>query len=77
MKKIYDFRCLNGHLFESYAESETKSMPCEICNQASTTVVSCAGFMLDPISGDYPTATRKWAKMRQEKIKAERRVANS
>lgn len=77
MKKIYDFRCPKGHLFESYVESETKTMPCNICKQDSIRVVSCGGFILDPISGDYPSATRKWAKMREEKIKAERRVANS
>lgn len=77
MRRIYDFRCSEGHLFEKFIDSDIKSIDCDICGQPSTRVVSCAAPMLDPISGDYPSATMKWAKMRQEKIKAERKAASA
>ena len=34
-------------------------------------------FSLDPISGDFPDATRKWAKHREMTIKQERKQENS
>ena len=77
MKRIYDFKCPDGHYAERFVEESVYLDTCEICNQETARVVSCAPPMLDPISGDYPTATMKWAKMRQDKIKAERKLANS
>jgi len=77
MKRIYDFKCPDGHYVEKFVDESVYQDTCDICNQESTRVVSCRGILLDPISGDYPTATMKWAKMRQEKIKAERKLANS
>lgn len=77
MKRIYDFKCPNGHKFEKFIDSEVRKVSCDICKQESTRLVSCTTFVLDPISGDYPTATRKWAKMREERIKAERKVTGN
>jgi hypothetical protein len=77
MKRIYDFQCPNGRTFEKYIDSEISEVDCDICKQKSTRLISCRGLVLDPISGDYPTATMKWAKMRQERIKAERKVASA
>tara|TARA_R100001530_G_scaffold122582_1_gene90248 strand:- start:657 stop:890 length:234 start_codon:yes stop_codon:yes gene_type:complete len=77
MRKIYDFRCPEGHVFEKYIDDDIKNVPCEICKQESTRVVSCRGILLDPISGDFPSTTMKWARDRQVKIKAERKVAEA
>jgi|TARA_R110000824_G_scaffold159471_1_gene333859 hypothetical protein len=77
MKRIYEFRCPEGHRSEKFIDETIYQISCKICKQESTRVVSCRGISLDPISGDYPSTTMKWAKMRQEKIKAERKLANS
>jgi len=77
MRMIFEFRCPDGHRIEKFVESSVREITCSVCEQVSTRVVSCRGISLDPISGDYPSATMKWAKMRQEKIKAERKVANA
>ena len=77
MKKLYDFRCSCGHLFEKFTESSQRTVPCNLCDEVATRIVSYGGPVLDPISGDFPSATRRWALNRQEKIKAERRVTQS
>jgi len=77
MKRIYDFLCPDGHVVEKYIEIDTTIIPCEICNQEAIRVVSFAGPCLDPISGDFPSATLRWARGRQAKIKAERKVAEA
>jgi hypothetical protein len=77
MKRIYDFRCPEGHVIEKYIDSDIQNVSCEICKQESARVVSCRGLLLDPISGDFPSATMRWARDRQVKIKAERKVAKA
>jgi len=77
MKRLYDFRCSNEHVFERLADESERSVPCNLCGKVATRLVSYAGPMLDPISGHFPSATRKWALNRQEKIKAERRASES
>ena len=78
MRRIYDFKCpKDGHLFEKFVDSDVYSLPCNLCNKVATRIVSFAGPVLDPISGDFPSATRRWSLNRQEKIKAERKAADS
>ena len=77
LKAIFDFRCPDGHKFEKYVDSDVHTVSCVICSQPSDRLVGGARPMLDPISGDFPSATRKWAINRQQKIKAEKREAKS
>ena len=73
-RRIYDFRCPGGHVVEKFIDDSVTQVDCEICQQSSTRLVSFAGPVLDVISGHFPSATMRWAKDRQEKIKAERRA---
>ena len=77
MKRLYDFECPDGHKFEQFSDTSSRSVPCRFCGKVATRIVSYAGPMLDPISGHFPSATRKWALNRQQKIKAERRATRS
>jgi len=77
MRRIYDYECSNGHVVERFAELSDRDLPCKLCGEVSTRLVSYAGPVLDPISGDFPSATRRWALNRQQKIKAERKTAES
>lgn len=70
---IFEFRCPEGHRSEKLVDSSVRQIDCPDCRQSSTRVVSCAGPMLEVVSGDFPGATMKWARDRQKKIKAERR----
>jgi predicted nucleic acid-binding Zn ribbon protein len=73
MRIILDYKCSNGHIFEKFTEPEP-SISCPTCGAESNRIVTAANVRLDPISGDFPSATRSWAKMRQEKIKQERKA---
>ena len=74
-RMIFEFRCPDGHRNDEFVETSVKQIDCPDCRQSATRVVSCAGPMLEVISGDFPGATMKWARGRQKKIKAERREA--
>ena len=50
-------------------------VPCNLCDEVATRIVSYGGPVLDPISGHFEC--RRWALNRQEKIKAERRATQS
>lgn len=78
MRRMFDYKCPLGHKFEAFVEVEDKTkLPCNTCGKASSRILSYGGPVLDPISGDFPSATRRWALNRQIKIKQERREARS
>lgn len=75
MRRIFDFKCSNDHIFEAFVDSECKEMGCRECDDVAVRVISPVRSVLDPISGSFPGATMKWARDRQRKIKQERRSA--
>jgi Zn finger protein HypA/HybF involved in hydrogenase expression len=60
--RLYDFKCSNGHITEHFVDSETRTVKCPECDQDAKRVISKCSFVLDPVSGDYPGATMKWAR---------------
>lgn len=78
MRRMFDYKCPLGHKFEAFVEVADKTkLPCKTCGKASSRILTYGGPVLDPISGDFPSATRRWALNRQIKIKQERREARS
>jgi hypothetical protein len=59
---LYDFRCPKGHVEEHWVKSNTKTVRCKSCGEDSDRIISGGNFVLDPLSGDFPGATLKWAK---------------
>ena len=76
MRVLNDFECPEGHRFERFIDSESKETRCD-CGLMATKVLSAPRVYLDPISGDFPGATMKWARQRQEQIKAERKSSDA
>ena len=71
---IYDYRCTKCQKVteKSLKLSELdKKITCE-CGGECTRVILSVNFSLDPISGDFVTATDKWAKGRERKMAKER-----
>lgn len=60
--RLYDFKCLNGHITEHFVNSETRTVKCPECDQDAKRIISPVTSVLDAISGDYPGATMKWAR---------------
>lgn len=76
MRVLLDFRCEDGHVEELFVEASTQTAPCPNCGKLATKQISPIKTNLDPISGDFPGATMKWARQREEKIKQERKREN-
>jgi hypothetical protein len=74
---LYDFKCDNGHIHEALIDSSKSFKKCAVCESTAHRIISSVNFSLDPISGDFPDATRKWAKHREMTIKQERKQENS
>lgn len=50
-----------------------EEMVCPTCGGKARFIVSTPLISLDGISGDFPTATDRWAKLRADRLKAERK----
>jgi hypothetical protein len=75
MFRLYDFKCPCGQAFEELVTPDHMTTRCA-CGEEATRLVSAPRAKLDPISGDFPDATRRWAKTRANHIKYERRQAS-
>jgi hypothetical protein len=73
MRKLFDFKCSNGHCTEHLVEDSVTSIRCA-CGVESTRMISPVKTVLDHISGDFPGATMKWARHREQKIQQERKT---
>jgi hypothetical protein len=76
MRAIYEYRCKEGHTQDRYTDSECTSVPCLDCGNKAERIISAVRSKLDPISGDFEAATRKWMRNRSQKLQQERK-ANS
>lgn len=77
MRRIFEFQCSDNHVSERYISEDVTEAPCKVCSLPAQRVVSAVRSKLDPISGDFPGETAKWAKMRQKQIQIERKRENS
>lgn len=62
MIRVYDFLCPTDHMFELFVSEEIEEADCPECGTKARRIISGGNFKLDAVSGDYPTATAKWAK---------------
>ena len=76
MALLIDFQCEDGHVNEHFVSSETTEVVCKTCGKLATKLVTAPRISLDPVSGDFPGATNKWLKAREQKLQQERK-ANS
>ena len=74
MRRLYDFKCKQDHLFEAFVDETVKELHCDVCGEVAPRMISTPTISLDPVSGLYPSATSKWAKMRAEKLALERKT---
>jgi hypothetical protein len=72
-RRLFDFECKNSHITEAFVDLDTKEVQCGECGEKATRIISPSRVYLDPISGDFPVATARWARMRSEKIALEKK----
>lgn len=73
----YEYLCNECHEVSTdlrKVDDRNKEMVCPVCNGKAEFIVSTPQIRLDGISGDFPTASDRWAKLRESKLKAERKA---
>jgi len=72
-RRLFDFRCSTGHVFEAFVESDVRLRYCTQCKTIAQRQIAAPHIVLDGISGDFPTAADKWEKRRESHMKQERK----
>jgi len=72
---LFDFKCDSNHVTEKLVKSDTTDIECLVCGNKALRQISAVRSKLDHISGDFPGATMRWAKQREQKIKHERKTS--
>ena len=71
-KRMFEFRCGEGHTTEEYIDSEVNAIECSVCQCMSLRIISAPRIALEGITGDFPTAADAWARKHEEAT----RIAN-
>ena len=72
-KRLFDFRCANGHIHEELVPSDWRSVPCDQCNQPANRLIAAPHVQLEGITGAFPSAAAAWEKRRESHMAAERK----
>lgn len=71
--RVFDFRCVHGHVSEHFVGAETRAVQCPECDQLALRLPSAARAKLEPFTGAFPGAADKWVRDRESKMAKERR----
>lgn len=69
MRILIDFKCDNGHIHERFIDASTQEVRCETCGEVAYRVISPVRSLMDPFSGHFHDATRKWEKYHEDMAK--------
>lgn len=72
-RRLFDFRCSTGHVFEVLVECDVRLKYCEQCKTIAERLIGAPRPVLDGTSGDFPTAADQWERRRESHMKKERR----
>ena len=75
MRRLFDFKCPNGHITEELVESET-AIQCS-CGLEAKRILSPIRCQLEGLTGHFPGAHIKWAKKHEQAAKLESAKAES
>lgn len=73
MKILRDFACAKcGDTNERFIDADVRSVPCE-CGGSMQRVMGMPHVTLEGITGDFPGAADRWARVREEKAAIHKR----
>lgn len=76
-KRIFEFVCSKGHLFDKLVDSEIRTTDCKECGKSAERIISTPMVKLEGVTGDFPGAAMQWERKRAEKIKADQKASAS
>lgn len=75
MRKIFEFLCGDAHLSEKLVDDAVRTIQCPTCDKEAHRVVSAPTTKLEGFTGAFPDAYDRWARVRAEKLKQEKKAA--
>lgn len=70
MRVMNDFMCGDcGTVTEKFVDVEFKTIECPECHGDATLLQAMPTVKLDGCSGDFPGASERWARIREEKAR--------
>lgn len=73
MNRIFEFSCDDGHISEQLVSDSCRESTCRECGKAAIRIMSAPRVNLEGITGAFPGAYEKWARVRAEKLAVERK----
>lgn len=75
MALVYDYECERGHVTEQFvtAAERDRPIPCPRCGAPSVRRPATPRVKLEGITGAFPTAYDRWERVREEKMREERK----
>lgn len=77
MRRLFDFKCTDGHVTEQFIDDKTHKSTCDQCDKPASRIISPVRSMLDPLSGAFPKATDKWTRNREQRMKIENKAMDN
>lgn len=65
-KRIFEFRCVKGHVTDKFIDDEVLVVECPHCRNDASRIISTPRIALEGITGAFPTAADKWARKHEE-----------
>ena len=65
-KRLFEYRCKSGHVSEALTYYETQEIHCRSCGEPAQRIISPVRSKLEGITGAFPTAYDRWAKVHEE-----------
>lgn len=69
-KRIFEFRCVKGHVNEKLVDDEIRSIECPHCRNEAARIISSPRIRLEGITGAFPTAHDQWARKHEQAARA-------
>ena len=70
MRIINDFQCSEGHTTEHLVEHTQNTVVCPVCGKRAQRQLAAPRSKLEGITGAFPSAYDKWAKVHEQAAKA-------
>lgn len=70
--RVFDFLCPRGHRTEHFVDADIVEVECK-CGALGARQIAAPRATLDGCSGDFPTASDKWAARRESHMRKERK----
>ena len=70
-RRMFDFKCEEGHTTERFIDTTIESVECEVCGEKAVKIISPVACKLDAISGDFPGESIKWARKHENSTQSQ------